>query len=151
MEPRRTLQTSSLPTTLHLTLLKCTFHQPPSITFLFPYLSSPVKPQDTPRRHCFWHYASAPWDDLKKYFLLISCGVITVSCAAFACTQRITEVIVFRMEASITQFLPYAKTAWFSHDEERNTKMEKQQRTCESIIKTNEKLVKDSKIGEPEC
>ena len=29
---------------------------------------SPIPPQDPPKRRCLWHFASASWGDLRRYY-----------------------------------------------------------------------------------
>ncbi|MPC34339.1 hypothetical protein E2C01_027724 [Portunus trituberculatus] len=29
---------------------------------------SPISPQDTPKRRCLWRFASASWEDLRRYY-----------------------------------------------------------------------------------
>ena len=63
---------------------------------------SPIPSQDPPPKwRCLWHFASASWGDLRRYYadfflewlLLLS-----------LCAERITEVIVSGMEAYIPHF-----------------------------------------------
>ena len=79
---------------------------------------APIPPQDPPKRRCFWHYASARWDDLRMYFSDFPWNDYCFQDRdPSVCAQRITEVIVSGMEAYIphTFSTPHAKKPWFNH------------------------------------
>ena len=79
---------------------------------------APIRPQDPPGRRCFWHYASARWDDLRSYFSDFPWNEYCFQVRdPSTCAERISEVIVSGMEAYIphTFSTPNAKKPWFNH------------------------------------
>ncbi len=79
---------------------------------------TPVHPLDPPKRHCFWHFASAPWDDLRMYFSDFLWNDYCFQDRDLSvCPQRITEVIVSGMEAYIphTFSVLHTKKTLFNH------------------------------------
>ncbi len=77
-----------------------------------------VQPMDIPKRQCFWHYASARWEDLRMYFSDFPWNDYCFQVRhPSVCSQRITEVIVSGMETYIPHTFspPHAKKPWFNH------------------------------------
>ncbi|MPC41145.1 hypothetical protein E2C01_034730 [Portunus trituberculatus] len=94
---------------------------------------SPISPQDPPKRRCLWRVTSANWGDLRRYYANFPwndyCFRVRDSSL---CAERITEVIVSVMEASIPHSLSQYKPSKFSfnsacsraiHDKEAPHKM----------------------------
>ena len=78
---------------------------------------APLPPQDPPARRCLWHYNSAQWEDLRRYY-----SDFPWSDYCFRdgdpslCAERITEVIISGMEAYVphTFSIPNARKPWFN-------------------------------------
>ena len=78
---------------------------------------SRLPPQDPPKRRCLWHFASASWGDLRRYYADFPwndyCFRDRDPCL---CAEPITEVIVSGMEAYIPHSfsLPKPSKPWFA-------------------------------------
>ena len=63
---------------------------------------SPIPPQDPPKQRCLWHFASANWGDLRRYYADFSFNdYCFLDRDPSLCAERITEVIVSGMEVYI--------------------------------------------------
>ncbi|XP_063864361.1 uncharacterized protein LOC135102784 isoform X1 [Scylla paramamosain] len=78
---------------------------------------TPIAPQGPPNLRCFWHFASASWGDLRRYFADFPWNdycfcVRDPSLLA----ERITELIVSGMEAYISRSFsrPKPSKPWFN-------------------------------------
>ena len=78
---------------------------------------APVPPLDPPKQRCFWHYASAKWEDLRQYYSDFPWNDFCFRVRdPSLCAKRITEVIVSGMEAYIPHTFsnPKARKPWFN-------------------------------------
>ena len=78
---------------------------------------APIPPQDPPARRCLWHYNSARWEDLRRYYSDFPWNDYCFRAGdPSLCAERITEVIVSGMEAYIPHTFsdPKARKPWFN-------------------------------------
>ena len=78
---------------------------------------SPIPPQDPPKRRCLWHFASASWGDLRRYYANFPWNDYCFRDRdPSLCAERITEVIVSGMEAYIPHSFSQPKPSkpWFN-------------------------------------
>ncbi|MPC48501.1 hypothetical protein E2C01_042275 [Portunus trituberculatus] len=70
------------------------------------YPISPIPPQDPQKRRCLWHFASASWGDLRRYFVDFPWDDYCFCVGKPSlCAERLTEMIVYGMEAYIPHSL----------------------------------------------
>ena len=63
---------------------------------------SPISPLDPPKQRCLWHFASASWADLRRYYADFPWNDYCFRDRdPSLCAERKTEVIVSGMEAYI--------------------------------------------------
>ena len=78
---------------------------------------SPIPPQDPRKRRCLWHFASASWGDLRRYYADFPWNDYCFRDRdPSLCAERITEVIVSGMEAYIPHSFsrPKPSKPWFN-------------------------------------
>ena len=78
---------------------------------------APVPSQDPPKRRCYWHFASARWEDLRRHFADFPWNDYCFRDRdPSLCAERITEMIVSAMEAYIPHSFstPKSHKPWFN-------------------------------------
>ena len=78
---------------------------------------APERPQDLPKRRCFWHFSYAKCEDLRQYYLNFPWDDYCFHVRdPSLCAERIRELIVSIMESYIphTFFTTKAEKPWFN-------------------------------------
>ncbi|MPC63994.1 hypothetical protein E2C01_058103 [Portunus trituberculatus] len=71
---------------------------------------SPIPPQNPPKQRCLWRFASARWEDLRKYYADFPWNDYRFLVRdPSVCAECITEVMVSGMEAYIPHSLSQPK------------------------------------------